>query len=95
MAPSDPKLVVDATTRMLRCFFFSGGGVKVVDFFCLLKLHKIINLMNNLALRWGEQRAGGSSCSVSVKGSSLKYVGGLMKGERGCDMMAWPMQNGR
>lgn len=30
-APSDPKLVVDATTRMLRSFF-SGGGVKVVDF---------------------------------------------------------------
>lgn len=76
--------------------FFSGGGVKVVDFFCLLKLHKIINLINKLALRWGEQRAGGSSCSVSVKGSSLKYVGGLMKGGEGMryDGMAhakWPI----
>lgn len=59
--------------------FFQGEGLKLL-IFCLLKLHKIINLMNNLALRWGEQRAGGSSCSVSVKGSSLKYVGGLMKG---------------
>lgn len=36
--------------------------------------------MNNLAIRQGEQRAGGSSCSVSVKDNSLKYVGGLMKG---------------
>lgn len=76
--------------------FFPGGGIKVIDFFCLLKLHKIINLMNNLALRSGEQRAGGSSCSVSVKGGGLKYVGGLMKGEErmrydGMAHAKWPI----
>lgn len=50
---------------------------------CILSVKSLekINLINNLAMRQGEQRAGGSSCSVSVKDNSLlKYVGGLMKG---------------
>lgn len=44
--------------------------------------------MNNLAIRQGEPQAGGSSCSVSVKDNSFKYVGGLTKGGKE-DVTRW------